>query len=62
MKETPQKADARDYEKTRWRRTGGRGGKDDGVGDDDKGGVRLCMNQTLRCRRNDSGKTKLPVT
>ena len=35
---------------------------DDGVGDDDKGGVRLCMNQTRRCRRNDSEKTKLPVT
>ena len=29
---------------------------DDGVEDDDKGGVRLCMNQTLRYRRNGSGK------
>ena len=33
---------------------------DDGVGDDDEGGVRL--NQTLRCRKNDSGKTKLSVS
>ena len=32
---------------------------DDGVGDKDECQM---LNQTLRCQRNDSGKTKLPVT
>ena len=46
VKETPQKTDARDYEKTRSRRRGQEEvvfteKNDDSVGDDDEGGIRL---------------------
>ena len=47
VKETRQKADARNYENKRSRRRGGRGGScvheknDDGVEDDDESGIRL---------------------
>ena len=47
VKETPRKVDAGDYAKMRSRGRGGQGGSclhcqnDDGIGDDDKGGVRL---------------------